>query len=487
MASVRDADLAHLFRRAGFGASDVELAQFSRLGLLGFSTAVAYLLDYQAQPDNADSYIGTVGYVGITAQGTFQPTASITDARQRLLFRFVHSQRPLQEKMTLFWHNHFATAQSKIAADTSTTEATRMMVAKPAEDPGAVRGQIELIRDNALGNFRDLLVGIAQDPAMLYWLDGRSNVRAHPQENFARELMELFTMGVDTFAETDVYAGARVFSGWNLTTAGSGAAAHNAFSFIPANHDTDAKTFTFPIYPDGTKTIPARSASNGMQDGLDLLSAVAGHAATGPRLAKKLYAFFVNEVDPPDQSLIDELASLYYSRNFAIAPMVSRILLSSQFRDPANYFKRYSWPVEFVVRALKEVGYVGFSVNDALTPLANMGQQLLEPPDVSGWRLGRSWFSTGAMLARMNFAAQLATNQKFNIRDTYHGLGPTPSALVSEAVDRLGPADLDDDSRQALVDYLNAGGTWTGADTQLVTKAAGLVHLIVGSGEYQLV
>jgi hypothetical protein len=91
------------------------------------------------------------------------------------------------------------------------------------------------------------------------------------------------------------------------------------------------------------------------------------------------------------------------------------------------------------------------------------------------------------MLARMNFAAQLATNQKFNIRDTYHGLGPTPSALVSEALDRLGPADLDDDSRQALVDYLNAGGAWTGADAQLVTKAAGLVHLIVGSGEYQLV
>src|SRR5579859_4222585 len=168
MASVRDADLAHLFRRAGFGASDVELAQFSRLGLLGFSTAVAYLLDYQAQPDNADSFIGTVGYVGITAQGTFQPTANINDARQRLLFRFVHSQRPLQEKMTLFWHNHFATAQSKIAGDTSTTEATRMMVAKPSEDPGAVRGQIELIRDNALGNFRDLLIGIAQDPAMLY-------------------------------------------------------------------------------------------------------------------------------------------------------------------------------------------------------------------------------------------------------------------------------------------------------------------------------
>jgi uncharacterized protein (DUF1800 family) len=487
MDSTRDAELAHLFRRAGFGASGADLAGFSRLGVLSFSTAVASLLDYQAQPDDADSFIGKVGYVGITTQGTFQPAANITDARQRLLFRFVHSKRPLQEKLTLFWHNHFATAQSKIAGDTSATEATRMMAAKPAEDPGGVEGQIELIRDHALGNFRDLLIAIARDPAMLYWLDGRSNVRAHPQENFARELMELFTMGVDTFAESDVYAGARVFSGWNLATVGSGAAAHNAFTFIPNNHDTDAKTFTFPIYPGGGKTIPARSASNGMQDGLDLLNAVAGHPATGPRLARKLYAFFVNEVDTPDQSLIDEVAGLYYSRKFEIAPMVSRLLLSSQFRDPANYFTRYAWPVEFVVRALKEVGSVGFSVNDALTPLANMGQQLFEPPDVSGWRLGRSWFSTGAMLARMNFAAQLATNQKFNIRDTYHGLGGTPLALVSEALERLGVAEMDEQSQQALVDYLNAGGAWTGADAQLVTKAAGLVHLIVGSGEYQLV
>jgi uncharacterized protein (DUF1800 family) len=486
MASL-DAELAHLFRRAGFGVGAADLAQFSRLGLLGFSAAAGYLLDYQAQPDDADSYIGRVGYVGITAQGTFDPTHNIDDARQRLLFRFVHSKRPLQEKMTLFWHNHFATAQSKIAGDTTATEATRMMAAKPSEDPGGVKGQIELIRENALGNFRDLLIAIARDPAMLYWLDGRSNVRAHPQENFARELMELFTMGVDTFAETDVYAGARVFSGWNLTTVGTDAAAHNAFSFIPGNHDSDPKTFTFPIYPDGSKTIPARAPSAGMQDGIDLLNAVAGHPATGPRLAKKLYAFFVNEVDPPDGSLIDEVAGLYYSRNFEIAPMVERILLSSQFRDPSNYFKHYSWPVEFVVRALKEVGYVGFSLSDALTPLVNMGQHLLEPPDVSGWRLGQAWFSTGAMLARMNFAAQLATNQKFTIRDTYHGLGPTPSALVSEALDRLAPADLDDDSRQALVDYLNSGGAWTGADAQLVTKAAGLIHLIVGSGEFQLV
>jgi uncharacterized protein (DUF1800 family) len=216
---------------------------------------------------------------------------------------------------------------------------------------------------------------------MLYWLDGRSNVRANPQENFARELMELFTMGVDTFAETDVYAGARVFTGWNLLRSGTG----QRFNYNAAQHDTAAKEFTFAIYPGGGKVIPARAAAAGMQDGLDLIDAVVRHPATGPRLARKLYNFFINEVDALDAALIKEIADLYYARNYEIEPMVRRLLLSQQFRDPVNYFKRYSWPVEFVVRAVKEIGWVGFSVGTALTPLVNMGQQLLEPPDVNGW------------------------------------------------------------------------------------------------------
>src|SRR6478735_2283320 len=267
MPSQREEDLEHLLRRAGFGAPESDVNAFARLGLLSFSTAVAHLVAYEAQPDDVDDLIGQVGYVGVTAQGAVSPAANINDARQRWLFRMVHSRRPLQEKMALFWHNHFATAYTKIAGAAGATEAARMLAAKPAEDPGAVKGQLELLREHALGNFRDLLVAVARNPAMLFWLDGRSNVRAHPQENFARELMELFTMGVDTFAETDVYAGARVFTGWNLARPGSGPAQHYAFSYNPAEHETTAKEFTFPIYPEGGKTIPARAAASGMQDG----------------------------------------------------------------------------------------------------------------------------------------------------------------------------------------------------------------------------
>src|SRR4029078_10765557 len=120
-----------------------------------------------------------------------------------------------------------------------------------------------LVVKYALSNFTALLVAVAQDPAMLVWLDGRSNVRAQPQENFARELMELFTMGVGTFAEADVYAGARVFTGWNLSRPGSGAAQHYTFNYNPAEHETTAKEFTFPIDPEGGKMIPARAAASG--------------------------------------------------------------------------------------------------------------------------------------------------------------------------------------------------------------------------------
>jgi hypothetical protein len=151
------------------------------------------------------------------------------------------------------------------------------------------------------------------------------------------------------------------------------------------------------------------------------------------------------------------------------------------------YFARYAWPVEFVVRALKEVGWVGFTVNDALTPLANMGQVLYEPPDVSGWDAGRTWFSTGAMLARMNFASSLAGNQKFNLARAAKSVSSTPDAMLSFFLSALPTAPLDSSVRTELSSYLRATGAWTGTDAQLQAKSAGLVHLIAGLPEYQFV
>ncbi len=475
--------IEHLLRRAGFGAGEEEIEDYMELGLRG---SVRRLLDYETVPDDVDGLIGKPGYVAVTAsgRGEFLPRTVINDARQRWLFRMIHSRRPLQEKMTLFWHNHFATAYTKVAGAFGGEEGTRYMASKPAEDPNQIKGQIELLRQFALGNFRDLLVAIAKDTAMLVWLDGRTNTKGRPQENFARELMELFTMGVDTFAEADVYAGARVFTGWNLTRPSN---AYYTFSYAAAQHDTAAKEFTFPIYSNGSKVIPARTADAGMQDGTDLINAVAAHPLTGPRLARKLYQFFINEVSQPDGALIADLANIYYRNNFEMKPVVEHLLLSPQFADSSNRYARYSWPAEFVARSIKEIGWRGFSVNDALGPMSNMGQQLFEPPDVAGWDLGPSWFSSGAMLTRMNFASLLATNQKFNLRDIARGARQSPDALVSLMLDRLTAAPFARDPYQALLDYARSGGGWTGSDAQLLLKAAGLAHLIVGSGDYQLV
>ena len=131
------------------------------------------------------------------------------------------------------------------------------------------------------------------------------------------------------------------------------------------------------------------------------------------------------------------MASDFYSSGYEIKPMLIRLFVSPQFVDPSNYFKRYSWPAEFVARSIKEMGWSGFSVNDALNPMITMGQQLFEPPDVVGWDLGQSWFTSGAMLGRMNFAAQLATNQKFELRNAARGSVKSPEGLVSWALDRL--------------------------------------------------
>src|SRR5215472_12803622 len=300
----------HLLRRAGFGASADDLALYDRLS---FSQAVDRLVDYDAIPDDVDSNIGKPGYVGTTSSGPFSPDTVVNDARQRWLFRMVHSNRPLQEKMTLFWHNYFATGYSKVAGNTSAIDGTRLMAAKAAEDVKGQQGQIEFLRANALGNLRDLLLGIAQDPAMLIWLDGDTNTKNNPQENFGRELMELFSRGVGFYTESDVYAAARVFTGWNLRTVRGAIDGTSAYSFVynAANHETAAKTFSFPIYSDGTTTIPSRSASAGMQDGIDLISALAMHPETARRVAGKLYAFFISETTPPDPSFITQLATTY--------------------------------------------------------------------------------------------------------------------------------------------------------------------------------
>ncbi|HTM33083.1 MAG TPA: DUF1800 domain-containing protein [Vicinamibacterales bacterium] len=481
MASIQE----HVLRRMGFGASPGDLAYYGDLSPLALAQT---LLNFDRVEDDVDANIGRPEYAGITTRGMFAPDTAINDARQRWIFRMVHSRRPLQEKMALFWHNHFATAYSKINGTFGSVHATKMMDAKSANFGGAFRGQVQLFRDMALGSFRDLLVEVARDPAMLVWLDGRTNIRTRPQENFGRELMELFTMGIGNYVEADVYAAARVFTGWNLELAGdrtNEVTSYYRFVYNAAQHDPTAKEFTFEIYPGGGRVIPARAAGQGMQDGLDLIEALARHPSTAARLATRLYQYFVNDVDAPDQALIRDAAQAYLAGNYSIKAMLQRMLLSEQFLNGANAFRHYSWPAEFAVRAIKETGWTGLSVDSAITPLLNMGQQLYEPPDVNGWALGAEWISTASMLARMNYASTLAANQKFNLARDAAPYSQTPDRALDYLLTRFSNAGFSGDGRAALVEYLQAGVTWNGSAPQLNAKIAGAAHLIVGAGEYQ--
>jgi uncharacterized protein (DUF1800 family) len=494
MAFPLDRQFGHLLRRAGFGARPDELERFRKMS---FPAAIDALLNYQRIADEVDTRIGSPGYVGTTnAGGAFRPSTNITAARQRWLFRMVHTDRPLQEKMTLFWHNHFATAYGKLNGMLPDGEAARYLAAKPSEDPAGVRGQMEMLRDHALGNFEEILVNIAKDTAMLFWLDGQLNTRTRPQENFGREIMELFTSGVGNYTESDVYAAARVFTGWNLRRPGAAAdgTQHYEFVFNANQHETSEKTFSFPVYPNGSKTIPARAASQGMQDGLDFIAGLAARPETGAYLATKLYRFFVSEAGAVSKSFVQNIAQVYLQSRYDMKTVMRAVLTSPEFWDDQAYYARFSWPVEFVVRTLKEVGWTGFSVNDALGPLANMGQTLFDPPDVAGWDLGQSWFSTGAMLSRMNFAATLAANQRFKLAPNLKPADPRPSfagspeALLSHIVgERLSPAPLERGVKEELLGYLRATGSWPASDAQLQAKMPGLVHLVAGSPEYQLV
>jgi uncharacterized protein (DUF1800 family) len=478
-----DRTLEHVLRRMAFGASTQDLARFDRWSP---AQLIEHLINYDQEAEDVDANIGNPEYISVTTRGQFSPNTVINDARQREIFRMVHSRCPLQEKMALFWHNHFATAYSKINGTVGSVHATKMMAARPDQAPGNQTGQYETLRRFAVGNFRELLIEMARDPAMLVWLDGRLNTRQRPQENFGREILELFTLGVGEYTEADVVAAARVFTGWTLQLTGDRSTpdtSYYSFAFNANNHDANAKTFTFAIYPDGGRTIQARAASDGMQDGFDLIAALARHPATAHRLCRKLWAYFISEFVAPDERVISELANVYMQNDGNMRPLLRRLFSSEAFL--ASEFQRYSWPVEFVVRAIKETGWNGLSVDAAMTPLVNMGQTLYEPPDVNGWATGPDWFSTSSMLARMNFAATLMGNQKFNLGRELQGARDSADRVVDHMLNRFTYAPFSSEVVTALREYAQSGGAWTGSDTQLNNKGAGLARLIVSSSEYQ--
>jgi uncharacterized protein (DUF1800 family) len=497
--------IAHLLRRAGFGASPSELQEYTALGYEG---AVDRLVDYEQIPDTVDLWIGQPGYAAVVPDNQaerYAPNYWLSYAQARWLFRMLHSRRPLQEKMALFWHNQFATGWSKINNAIPWWDATRLMAAVAEEDYFAQMGQIELFRYMALDPFSDLLLEVTRDPAMLYWLDGRLNVKAVPQENYAREVMELFTMGIaaptgePNFNEDDVRAAARVFTGWNLVRERGEAVEIlgrdrrlDAYTFFYSwrQHDTDDKTFSFPIYPDGTKTIAARKAREGLQDGLDFLTALVNHPSTASRLGLKLYRFFVNDVDPPTGA-VSTIASWLQSSGFDMRSVMRQLFLSDFFLEEANYSARYRWPVDHLIGTLKALGPGTRPMLWHLYWLQQMNESLYDPPSVEGYRAGETWINSNTMLARTNLSSILAGHRRVALANEVKELGleNDPTAIVDHILVRLGLTKPDRRMRLELLDYMSGGygAHWGGWDWQLQTKISGLIHLIAGTGDYAFV
>lgn len=280
--------------------------------------------------------------------------------------RMLVSPYPLQEKMALFWHGHFATNEDKVR------DYRKMLI------------QLELFQREGLGNFRTLLIGVAQDPAMLAFLDAGVNVKGAPNENFAREIMELFTMGVGNYSEHDIREAARAFTGWNFEGV--------AFRIDESKHD------------DGPKEVLGRA---GPFDGVQVIDIILEEKATPEFLAAKLYRHFVR--DNPDPALKAELGRRLKAVNYEIAPFLEMLFLSRDFYAPESVATHIKSPVELVVSTYRKLGLKEVpGVPDFNETTTALGQRLMHPPTVAGWAQGRSWITPGLLLERGNFALDVA-------------------------------------------------------------------------------
>ena len=275
--------------------------------------------------------------------------------------RMLATRRPLEEKMALFWHGHFAVNEAKV------------------RDYRKTLGQLELFHKYGTGNFRDLLVAVAQDPAMLSFLDAGVNVKGSANENFAREIMELFTMGVGNYSEKDVREAARAFTGWNYVDL--------KFVVNKDQHDDSQKTFL---------------GATGNFDGVDVIDIILKQPATSRFIAGKIYRYFVRQ--ELTSEVQDNLGTMLRASNYNVAPLLETIFLSRDFYSSASVGTQIKSPVQLAISTYKKLGLTEVpGVPDFNIATGTLGQRLFAPPTVAGWSGGRSWMTPGLLLERGNF------------------------------------------------------------------------------------
>ena len=405
---------AHLLRRAGFGGSVADVARMTSLGTTGAVDALLH-------PTVADADFP----VYPPSEILYDPKKARQATQLWWLDRMLRTNRPLVEKMTLFWHGHFATALGKV-------------------QPPYMVGQINLFRQLALSRFPVLLSAVTRDPAMLIWLDNRANAKAHPNENYAREVMELFALGLGNYTEDDVKEAARAFTGWSLDK-------NQQAVFYPARHD------------DGLKTVLGKT---GAFNADDVVAIVVSQPVHQRFLARKLLEFFV--YSDPEPALIEGVAQTYALSGYDVAKTVGTILRSNVFFSPRAYRAIPKSPVELAIGTLRYIGAQTVPPN-IIYQLARMGQEPLNPPSVKGWDGGPSWINTSTMLARFNFvnalvaqtapgkngvAAVLAPNVSPD--DIVRRVGMDAAKVAEAIVGGVVQDDVTSDVRATLVAYLNS-------------------------------
>ncbi len=302
--------------------------------------------------------------------------------------RMVHTERPLQEKISLFWHGHFATGNVKV------------------RDYRKMLNQLQLFHAKGKAPLRDLLRGIATDPAMLVYLDAGQNVKGNPNENFSREILELFTLGPGPYDETDIREAARAFTGWT----------HDELSFVvnEDRHDTDPKTFL---------------GKTGNFDGYDIIDIILDHPATARFITAKIYRYFVRG-DPAPETL-DALAAIYRASDYNTAELLRTIFLSHDFYAPGAVASQIKSPVQLVVGTYRKLELAKMpGVPDFHVATESLGQRLFEPPNVAGWAGGRAWITSATLLDRGNFGRNLLFPDMYAFR--------TPDPLFSNTLVQVG-------------------------------------------------
>ncbi len=430
------AHVAHLMRRAGFGATPAELDTLTQEKT--YEEIVDDLVNPERFPELDQSYIERY-YGG-------EPVAVHVG---KWIYRMVNTERPLEEKMSLFLHHIFPVAWGK------------------SEHGPSLYNEIDMFRRVGLADMKTILLELSKDPAMIFWLDNNENHKDEINENYGRELLELFSMGVGNYTEDDIKAASRAFTGWTFRQPLSlyPVGHHNAvFAFNPDDHDYGPKTFL---------------GETGNFDGEDIIDIIVRQPATARFISRHLYNFFVEDevqvpswaTEPPkDPEAIERLAGVFMDSGGQMRAVLSE-LFNSDFFKRATEFRKVKSPTELVAGVLKQTGefsrptpgihqFAITTLNGSLVegPMAIMGQRLMNPPTVEGWHTGHEWIDSGTLSERIGFVeSQFDDISKPGVRDMVERVGSLdddPSQIVDRCLDILGGIKVSENTYASLVAYV---------------------------------